>query len=462
MRQASTAFHVLRCPSISFHLPPSPTRRCAKHFRKPKGKDAKRPTLECASKVKLRPSLLQLVSHKLRGESFDAFPLRVSAAPEPEEILWENLQLTDEHEDKVALWGFALTYVMIMIGTALLVGTKVANSHVNAYAKTLGSDVDLLTRVGVQAFPFAGSCITAGFNMLLNLVMNRITRYEGQDTQTEEAASHFAKLSYALIFNSALIPIFIGFFYSTSQYGHLVDPSWYETGGVVSQGIALIVITYVTDLLKVFNIAAIVKRYVLGRFVYSDAKLKALWSPPDFAIGLQYSQVTKTVAMGLVFGSIYPPAYLLTTIGLVIMWVCTRSALKYWYHRPVLINQDMMMEMRVRLQHAVLIKVIFFFICTTEAMETDADGRIRGQSLVILLAGNSARPRTLVYHRACSDGTPTFASLLRKPRRCTWSTPSCRSANSAGPSRRPTSSRRGPARAARRSSSTRAASPSAR
>ena len=27
---------------------------------------------------------------------------------------------------------------------------------------------------------------------------------------------------------------------------------------------------------------------------------------------------------------------------------------------------------------------------------------------------NSAGPRTLVYHRACSDGRPTFASLLRK------------------------------------------------
>ena len=41
------------------------------------------------------------------------------------EILWENLQLTDEHEDRVKLWGYALTYVMILIGTGLLVANTV-------------------------------------------------------------------------------------------------------------------------------------------------------------------------------------------------------------------------------------------------------------------------------------------------------------------------------------------------
>ena len=33
---------------------------------------------------------------------------------------------------------------------------------------------------------------------------------------------------------------------------------------------------------------------------------------------------------------------------------------------------------------------------------------------------NSAGPRTLVYHRACSDCRPTFASLLRKTPPSTW------------------------------------------
>ena len=52
--------------------------------------------------------------------------VEVSSAPEPDEILWHNLELTDEHETAVELWGYTLTTFLIMVGVVLLVGVKAA------------------------------------------------------------------------------------------------------------------------------------------------------------------------------------------------------------------------------------------------------------------------------------------------------------------------------------------------
>ena len=101
-------------------------------------------------------------------------------------------------------------------------------------------------------------------------------------------------------------------------------------------------------------------RYVLSRLVFSQQKLNRTYEPPPFNLGLLYSQAVKTVALGashrariaahsvhsatrarcttqavapccalqvalgLIFGPIYPIAYLLTAIGLLIAWYGTQ------------------------------------------------------------------------------------------------------------------------------------------
>lgn len=70
----------------------------------------------------------------------------------------------------------------------------------------------------------------------------------------------------------------------------------------------------------------------------------------------------KTTALGLVYGALYPPAYLLTALGLTLSYFCTRCGMRYWYARPSDINQEMMMKMRRRIGNVVGLSV-FIQVC---------------------------------------------------------------------------------------------------
>jgi len=58
-----------------------------------------------------------------------------------------------------------------------------------------------------------------------------------------------------------------------------------------------------------------------------------------------YAQTCKTVAMGMIYGPLYPPAYLITCFALAVSYWGTRMGIKHWYHRPPLVDSDMLDRM---------------------------------------------------------------------------------------------------------------------
>ena len=54
---------------------------------------------------------------------------------------------------------------------------------------------------------------------------------------------------------------------------------------------------------------------------------------------MQYSFALKTMAMGIMYGPLYPPAYLFTALGLAFSYLATRVALRYYYARPESVGQ---------------------------------------------------------------------------------------------------------------------------
>ena len=116
---------------------------------------------------------------------------------------------------------------------------------------------------------------------------------------------------------------------------------------------------YVADFMLVFNVDIYVKRFVQSRFAYSQRKLHDLWKPLPFQIGnsctsarhrgghdaaalrlagailtrpprlsLEAADCVALVlfSLGIVYGPIYPPSYLITAIGLGIKYLATRFA----------------------------------------------------------------------------------------------------------------------------------------
>ena len=166
-----------------------------------------------------------------------------------------------------------------------------------------------------------------------------------------------------------IVPVMLGWFLSLYQNGMFMDQTWYEKDGVISATFLLIILNTANDVMKVVNFFPIALRYGLGRLIYSQSKLTNLYRPPTMHIGIQYARThyqallrltpslshlltpahtfshlltpshtfsprygyaIKSAAFGVVYGPIYPPAYLLTTLGLLLSWVCTRFGIRHW------------------------------------------------------------------------------------------------------------------------------------
>lgn len=88
--------------------------------------------------------------------------------------------------------------------------------------------------------------------------------------------SLFGKLSLAYIFNSVLIPIGVGSYFSARVSGVAVTQAWFEPGGVVNQAVFLIVTNGLVCVLQVLQPWELFKRFVLARSVVSQVRTACL------------------------------------------------------------------------------------------------------------------------------------------------------------------------------------------
>ena len=153
-------------------------------------------------------------------------------------------------------------------------------------------------------FSSSASILTICLDFLLRKTLIVLTKKEGQDTQTEFEQSVFFKLSFAFIFNSALVPLAAGIFMSWVAGGYGVDQSWYENRGVVYQALVLILINVLKEFTKAIPPRTVFSRYVQGQFVYSQAKLDELWQPPKMHTGVLYAETVKLAALGVLAASL--------------------------------------------------------------------------------------------------------------------------------------------------------------
>jgi len=182
--------------------------------------------------------------------------------------------------------------------------------------------------------------------VLIKLVITKTTRHEGSDTETEYEQSLFVKLSGAYVLNSACIPVMLGIALSLRVSDTPINQAWYEDKGVVGQAFSLLMITASLDFVKAAPPEVFLNRFVKARWVYTQAKLNALYRGPPMYLSQLYAETVKKVALGLIYGPLFPPAYLITSLALFNSYVCTRAGMRYWYRRPAGVDYEMMMTMR--------------------------------------------------------------------------------------------------------------------
>ena len=76
--------------------------------------------------------------------------------------------------------------------------------------------------------------------------------------------------------------------------------------------------------LQVLPPVTVLQRYVMSYLAFDRSSINSLWIPPKMHIGEMYANTVKTIAMGLMYGPLFPPCYMLTFIAMVTSYISTK------------------------------------------------------------------------------------------------------------------------------------------
>jgi len=297
-----------------------------------------------------RDQFVSMMTHEsgIFGASFSA---SVHPAPEPTDIVWENLELGLWWERLVVFMNFVLTVVLLLLSLGAL--TYIKDKQALISSDKNASEIAKYLAIGSSG---AVSVITFG----IKTIVKKSTEFEGLDTRTEIVSSLNGRLTMALVTNTVLVPFALAMYRSLrlSGYNRPLDQSWFESGSVIYAAVYLQVFNFaIYEGLKVFPIAPIINRYIMAKFAKTQFNLNRLWNPVPCDIATLYAVLLQAVSLCLLYAPMYPPLYLITAFVMLGTWMATKFACKWWYARPPAINEEMAESTRNALEWVLLLHI---------------------------------------------------------------------------------------------------------
>ena len=292
--------------------------------------------------------------------------LRFEAAPEPDAIIWENLELTDTRQHTLMVLGLIGVACLLSASVLLMIKLKDLAARVKAedglgglaeltivsaqvsestdqtlaekllelFDTFVGVPFDNAVNLFIAHMASGGfsanriklviSLMCAGQVVVMNLIIKAfvkvMTHLQGLDTFTEKESALFRRLSLVLVMNTVVVPLAVEIYNTWRVSGGLaiVDASWYGPGGVISTGISLVVIDMVSTaplhLLPPMLIMRIVSLF--SRFASLYGQVLKAWEPPELLPSTSYAALITSLTLCLLYAPLYPPFYLLSAASL--------------------------------------------------------------------------------------------------------------------------------------------------
>ena len=311
--------------------------------------------------------------------------LTVDQAPEPRDIYWANLVHDGTpHQTRARIFTRLMSVLIVGVGVLLCVFVQ----SVEAVFAKAQSQPSRLSGGGVRrgggGFDYrtygaqlASVVIVSLVNQLLKVVIPMLTRLESHRTLVAYEVNVYTKLTFAYVLNTALLPLTVGLL------PIYITQAMYEEGGLVTQSIWLFIFSGLGfAFFQIVQLPAIFQRYVLGHMAVSQPQLDRLWRPPRYLFAQTYAFTTKLLALCIIYAPLWPPAYALTALLMLLSYVSVRVAIRFWYERPPPLDKTLIDEMCYNLLLILMIHAVVVHFVTGVARGHTTD---RGSSIRLIL-----------------------------------------------------------------------------
>ena len=259
--------------------------------------------------------------------------LKVSFAPDPEDLIWENMEFTLISKIK----RISIIYIISLLLIGVSFGIILYLNYLQQSSELHDWEINTFMKFGIS---LVITGVINGLNFLFFLLLDYLTTLERQRTKTDYYLSYSVKLTIFTFINTGVIPLF-------SNY---MQNGWGENDNLLNNTLMIFLInSTVTPLMWTFNIGYIIKKiriyfieknYPVKSLNISQKELNQIYELPNMDISAKYSYIAKTILMTFLYIPIFPLGVPISLLGFILGYLLERYNFTHIYKRPEMINES--------------------------------------------------------------------------------------------------------------------------
>ena len=256
-----------------------------------------------------------------------------SLAPEPDDIIFENLEITTIKRILFLLAITLISFIIITVSFIIVVILTFAQKKIDNIkfgSQTITKLILSLAMTGVISL----------INIIFQGILESLTKLERHMSMTNHILSFSVKLTIFTFVNSAIVPyISIIKISDDLNYDLLID----------NMLMIFLVNSFVSPLMWTFNINFCLKKWkILGienkknpnmRHYMSQRKLNDLYEYVDIELAYKYSYISKTLLMTFFYLPLFPFGIIFSICGLILGFYLEKFNIGHIYKRPEMMSE---------------------------------------------------------------------------------------------------------------------------
>ena len=273
------------------------------------------------------------INEKSKKKFFRRKNIKVYTAPEPEDVIWENIEYDKWFRFRRGLLIYFISFCLLLISFVIIISLTFLKDYliknkINSY---------FIIKYGVSLL-ITG--VINGLNQIFYSLLDELTKKEKQISMTNYYLSFSVKLTLFTFTTSGIIPLVSNFFENGLKHNEFLVDNYL---------IIFLCNSFLTPLLWTFDIKYIynrIKIFLLEKKKDPDKhhnmtqrELNKLYQLANMKIAYKYSYVARTILLTLFCISIFPFGIIISIIGLGFGYFLELFNFTHIYSKPEMINE---------------------------------------------------------------------------------------------------------------------------
>ena len=255
--------------------------------------------------------------------------ISVNEAPEPEDVIFENLEYSSCERFLRMLLIYFTSLIIIFICFYIIFCLNYAQiKHKEKHSENKVIIKYLISMIMALAISV--------LNTIFQSLLNTLTKQEKQVSMTNYYLSFSIKLCLFTFTTTGILPLISCLYFSKSNYDLLVSNmlTLFLSNSFLTPIMWSVNFEF---LLKKIKICLVEKKCIY----YTQKELNNLYELLDMEIASKYSYITKTLLMSFLYMPIFPLGVLISLIGFIFGYFIEKFNFSKMYKRPEMLNSKM-------------------------------------------------------------------------------------------------------------------------